>query len=154
MVPRTMSAAAAAVVLVMAMTAAGAAALQSPADEARLKALDAGPKTIDVSQYPREQQQAYKLFQSKCSSCHVIARGINSDMVVPADWERYIKRMMYKPNSGISSDEGRVLFRFLTYDASVRKAELLRKALAALSAADRTAAVERIKSVNPGFVAP
>jgi hypothetical protein len=127
---------------------------QSPADEARLKKLDAGAKTIDVSQYAAEQQRAYKVFQAKCSSCHVIARGINSDMVVPADWERYIKRMMYKPNSGISSDEGRTLYRFLTYDASVRKADLLRTALAALPAADRSVAIERIKAVNPAFVAP
>ena len=135
------------------LTAAASVAQQNPADEARLKKLDAGPKTIDVSQYPAEQQKAYKLFQAKCSSCHVIARGINSDMVVPADWERYIKRMMYKPNSGISSSEAQSLFRFVVYDASARKADLLRKALAALPAADRAAAIERIKTVNASFVA-
>jgi cytochrome c5 len=129
----------------LAFTAAVAIA-QSPADEARLKKLDAGPKTIDVSQYPAEQQRAYKLYQTKCSTCHVIARAINSEMVVPADWERYIKRMMYKPNSGISSDEGRTLYRFVAYDASARKTDLLRKALAALSDADRAAAIERIKA--------
>ncbi len=139
--------------MALALTTAAAIA-QSPADEARLKKLDAGPKTIDVSQYPAEQQRAYKLYQTKCSSCHVIARAINSEMVVPADWERYIKRMMYKPNSGISSDDGRTLYRFVTYDASARKTDLLRKALAALSAADRAAAIERIKAVNPAFVAP
>lgn len=140
--------------IVVVITAAAATAQLSQADEARLKKLDAGPKTIDVSTYPPEQQQAYKLFEAKCSSCHVIARGVNSEMVVPADWERYIKRMMYKPNSGISNDQGRILFRFLTYDASVRKADLLRKALVALPPADRAAAIERIKAVNPGFVAP
>ena len=143
---------ASAIAVVIAVAA--ATAQLSPADEARLKKLDAGPKIIDVSKYPPEQQQAYKLFESKCSSCHVIARGVNSEMVVPVDWERYIKRMMYKPNSGISNDQGRILFRFLTYDASVRKADLLRKALVALPAADRAAAIERIKAVNPGFVAP
>ena len=62
--------------------------------------------------------------------------------------------MMYKPNSGISSTEGQTLFRFLVYDASARKADLLRKALAGLPAGERSAAVERIKTVNPGFVAP
>lgn len=137
----------------LAFTAAVAMA-QSPADEARLKKLDAGTKTIDVAQYPAEQQRAYKMYSTKCSSCHVIARAINSEMVVPVDWERYIKRMMYKPNSGISADDGRVLYRFVTYDASVRKVDLLRKALAALPAADRAAAIERVKAVNPGFVAP
>lgn len=137
----------------LAFTAAVAMA-QTPADEARLKKLDAGPKTIDVAQYPAEQQRAYKMYLTKCSSCHVIARAINSEMVVPVDWERYIKRMMYKPNSGISADDGRILYRFVTYDASARKADLLRKALTALPAADRAAAIERVKAVNPGFVAP
>lgn len=141
-------------ILVAITAGASTAQPQNPADEAHLKKLDAGPKTIDVSQYPAEQQQGYKVFQTKCSSCHVVARGISSEMVVPADWERYVKRMMYKPNSGISSDEGRTLFRFLTYDASVRKADLLRKALVALPAPDRAAAIERIKAVNPAFVAP
>ena len=140
--------------IVFALTVAVSVAQQNPAEDARLKKLDTGPKTIDVSQYPADQQKAYKLFQAKCSSCHVIARGINSETVVPAAWERYIKRMMYKPNSGISSDEGRTLYRFVTYDASARKADLLRKALIALPEADRAAAIERVKAVNPGFVAP
>ena len=138
---------------IVVLTAAASAAQQKdPAEEARLKKLDAGPKTIDVSQYSGEQQKAYKLFEAKCSKCHNIARGINTEMVVPVDWERYIKRMMYKPNSGISSDEGRTLYRFLVYDGSVRKADLLRKALAGLPAADRAAALEKIKAVNPGFI--
>ena len=138
----------------VALTAAASVAQQNPADEARLAKLDAGPKTIDVAQYPAEPQKAYKLFQTKCSTCHVVARGVNTEMVVPADWERYIKRMMYKPNSGISSNEAQTLFRFLVYDASARKADLLRKALAALPAADRSAAIARVKEINPGFVAP
>ena len=129
-------------------------AQQNAADDARLKKLDEGPKTIDVKAYPADQQLAYKLFQSKCVTCHVIARGANTEMVLPPEWERYIKRMMYKPNSGISSTEGRTLFRFLVYDASVRKADAVRKALAALPAADRAAAITRIKEVNPAFVAP
>lgn len=140
--------------LVVALSAVASLAQQNPAEEARLKKLDGGAKTIDVSQYPAEQQQAYRLFQAKCVTCHAIARGINTEMVIPADWERYIKRMMYKPNSGISSSEARTLFRFLVFDASVRKVDLLRKALAGLPAADRAAATARIKEVNPGFAAP
>ena len=151
---RRSSLAAAVGAFVVALTAVTSLAQQNPAEEARLKKLDDGPKTIDVSQYPADQQKAYKLFQAKCVTCHVIARGINTEMVIPADWERYIKRMMYKPNSGISSTEARTLFRFLIYDASVRKVDFVRKALAALPAADRSAAVTRIKEVNPGFVAP
>lgn len=139
---------------VITVTGAGAHAQQGAADEARLKKLDAGPATVDVSRYSADQQKAYKMFQAKCSTCHVIARAVNTEMVIPADWERYIKRMMYKPNSGISSAEGRTLFQFLVYDASVRKSALVQKALAALPGPDRTAAIARIKEINPAFVAP
>ena len=139
---------------VLTLGAAAAPAQSTAADEARLKKLDAGAKTIDVSKYSAEQQKTYKSYEKKCSTCHVIARAINTDMVLPIDWERYIKRMMYKPNAGISAADGRTLYQFVVYDASLRKADLMRKALAALSAADRTAAVERIKVVNPGFVTP
>lgn len=122
-----------------------------PSDEARFKKLDAGPKTIDVSKYPPEQQQAYKLFQSKCSSCHAVARGVSTEMVLPGDWERYVKRMMHKPNSGISNEEGRSLYRFMVYDAAARKADALRKALAALPVEEKAAAVDKVKAINPAF---
>jgi hypothetical protein len=141
-------------VSVIVLSAAIGGAQQNPAEEARLKKLDAGPKTIDVSKYPPEQQQAYKLFQTKCSSCHAVARGISTEMVLPGDWERYIKRMMFKPNSGITNDEGRTLYRFMVYDGSVRKLESLGMALAALPPPDRAAAVEKVKTVNPAFSAP
>jgi hypothetical protein len=146
--------AAEAALIVLLALAGPAVAQPSPAEEARLKKLDAGPKTIDVSKYPPEQQQAYKLFQAKCSTCHAVARGVNTDMVLPAEWERYVRRMMYKPNSGISSDEGRTLYRFMVYDASVRKPDLLRKALVGLPAAERPAALEKIRGVNPAFTEP
>ena len=120
-------------------------------DEERFKKLDAGPKVIDVSKYPPEQRQAYKLFQTKCSSCHAVARGVNTEMVLPADWERYVKRMMHKPNSGITSEEGKTLYRFMVYDAAARKADALRKAVAALPAEEKAAAVEKIKAINPSF---
>lgn len=122
-----------------------------PSDEARFKKLDAGPKAIDVSRYSPEQQRAYKLFQAKCSSCHALARGVNTEMVLPGDWERYVKRMMHKPNSGISNDEGRDLYRFMVYDAAARKADALRKVLAALPAEEKAAAVDKVKAINPAF---
>jgi hypothetical protein len=39
------------------------------------------------------------------------------------EWERYIKRMMYKPNSEAEGDDAKTIYRFLTYDSSVRKAD-------------------------------
>ena len=81
---------------------------------------DKGPSTIDVSSYPAPQQKAYKLFKDKCAKCHTIARPINTTMTRP-EWERYVKRMMHKPNSGISGKQGKEIFDFLAYDQKVRK---------------------------------
>ena len=81
---------------------------------------DKGPSKIDVSSYPPAQQKAYKLFESKCSKCHTIARPINTTMTKD-EWERYVKRMMHKPNSGISDSQGKAIFEFLVYDQATRK---------------------------------
>ncbi len=81
---------------------------------------DKGPATINVSQYPPEQQQGYKLFVNKCSQCHTIARPINTTMT-RMEWEQYVKRMMHKPNSGITNAQGKEIFEFLAYDQQMRK---------------------------------
>jgi hypothetical protein len=119
--------------------------------KARLARLDKGPKTVDVSKYPAEMQAGYALFAKKCVKCHTLARPINSGFVLPGEWERYIKRMVYKPDSRMSDDDGKAIYRFVVYDASVRKADSLRVHLAALPAADRDAAIAKIKALNPAF---
>ncbi len=83
---------------------------------------DKGPDKIDVSAYPPEMQKSYKLFANKCSKCHTIARPINTTMT-RAEWERYVKRMMHKPNSGINEKEGKQIFDFIVYDETERKAK-------------------------------
>ncbi len=81
---------------------------------------DKGPDKIDVSKYPAPMQAGYKLFASKCSKCHTIARPINT-MMKRDEWERYVKRMMHKPNSGISDSQGKEIFDFVIYDQTERK---------------------------------
>ncbi len=81
---------------------------------------DKGPDKIDVSGYPAPMQAAYKLFSTKCSKCHTIARPINT-MMTRDEWERYVKRMMHKPNSGISDSQGKQIFEFLVFDQTNRK---------------------------------
>jgi hypothetical protein len=81
---------------------------------------DKGPDKIDVSGYPAPTQAAYKVFSGKCSKCHTIARPINT-MMTRDEWERYVKRMMHKPNSGISDNQGKEIFEFLIYDQTNRK---------------------------------
>ncbi|MBI3667638.1 MAG: hypothetical protein HY236_15655 [Acidobacteria bacterium] len=82
---------------------------------------DKGPNKIDISAYPPEMQKAYRLFTDKCSKCHTIARPINTTMT-RAEWERYVKRMMHKPNSGIGEKQGKEIFEFVLYDETNRKA--------------------------------
>jgi hypothetical protein len=81
---------------------------------------DKGPDKIDVAGYSAEMQNAYKVFAGKCSKCHTIARPINT-MMSRDEWERYVKRMMHKPNSGISDSQGKGIFEFLVYDQTQRK---------------------------------
>ena len=81
---------------------------------------DKGPDKIDVSAYPAAQQAAYKVFSTKCSKCHTIARPINT-MMKRDEWERYVKRMMHKPNSGISDSQGKQIFEFVVFDETERK---------------------------------
>ena len=81
---------------------------------------DKGPASINVGSYPAEQQKNYKMFADKCSKCHTIARPINTTMTKP-EWERYVKRMMHKPNSGISDSQGKTIYDFLAYDQDTRK---------------------------------
>ena len=81
---------------------------------------DKGPNKIDVTAYPAPQQAAYKVFSTKCSKCHTIARPINT-MMKRDEWERYVKRMMHKPNSGISDSQGKQIFEFLVLDQTERK---------------------------------
>jgi cytochrome c5 len=81
---------------------------------------DKGPDKIDIGAYPAPQQSAYKVFTTKCSKCHTIARPMNT-MMKRDEWERYVKRMMHKPNSGISDAQGKMIFDFLVYDQTERK---------------------------------
>jgi hypothetical protein len=81
---------------------------------------DKGPASINVSSYPADQQKNYKTFVDKCAKCHTIARPINTTMTTP-EWARYVKRMMHKPNSGISDTQGKSIYEFLAYDQENRK---------------------------------
>jgi cytochrome c5 len=121
------------------------------ATKARIAQFDKGPSTIDVSQYPKAIQENYKVFRQKCSVCHTTARPINSDFVLPDEWSRYVKRMMHKPGSLISATDGKKIYAFLVYDASVRKKQMLDAKLAGLSAADKAAAEAKIKEVQDEY---
>jgi hypothetical protein len=88
---------------------------QDPA--AGVDARDSGPSTIDVSGWPPEQKARYPLFQQKCAKCHAIARSVNSKFSA-AEWKRYMKRMVRRPNAGVTDEQAEDIFEFLKYYAS------------------------------------
>ena len=92
-----------------------------PATKARIERFEKGPATVDVSKYPEGIKENYEVFSAKCTQCHKLSRPINSDYATPDEWSRYIKRMMHKPGSGISSAEGKKIYEFLVYDQHARK---------------------------------
>jgi hypothetical protein len=121
------------------------------ATKARVERFEKGPATIDVSKYPQGIQENYEVFSQKCSQCHKLSRPINSDYALPDEWSRYIKRMMYKPGSGISGGDGKKIFEFLVYDSSVRKKAMADDKLAKATPADKTAAEAKTKEIHDKY---
>ena len=121
------------------------------ATKARVERFEKGPATVDVSKYPQGIQENYEVFSQKCSQCHKLSRPINSDYALPDEWSRYIKRMMYKPGSGISSGEGKKIFEFLVYDSSVRKKAMVDEKLAKAAPNDKSAAEAKTKEVHDKY---
>lgn len=81
---------------------------------------DRGPNFINVSAYPLEMQENYKLFEQKCSRCHTLARPINSEFTGEV-WREYVYKMMRKPGSGLTPRSAEPIIQFLIYDSEVRK---------------------------------
>jgi len=86
---------------------------------------DLGPAEVDVTGYPKEQQDRYRTFTKACSQCHTLARAISSPLIGREDWRRFIKRMYGKskvrPAEAIEKEEAVAAIDFLAYDSQVRK---------------------------------
>jgi hypothetical protein len=139
---------------VLALVGAGAARAEEEMDaatKARIERYEKGPATIDVSKYPQGIKDNYEIFSQKCTQCHKLSRPINCDYALPDEWSRYVKRMMRKPGSGISSSEAKSIYEFLVYDSSVRKKAMLDEKLAAAKPEDKAAAVAKIKEVHDKY---
>lgn len=100
---------------------------QDPPLEPRIEAYDKGPARIDVSKYPKEMRDRYKVFVEKCGKCHTPARAINCEFVLEDEWERYVKRMMNKSGTFINPEQGKLIYEFLVYDSKIRKKTLYDK---------------------------
>ena len=138
--------------------AAGATTIARAADDtmdaetkARVERFEKGPATVNVSKYPDTIKENYQVFSEKCSQCHKLSRPINSDYALPDEWSRYIKRMMYKPGSGISAGDSKKIYEFLVYDSSVRKKTMVDDKLSKATAADKKDAEDKIKELHDKY---
>ena len=82
-------------------------------------AAHSGPAKVEVGAFPGEVQEAYGLFAARCSRCHTLARAINTNLSTES-WRLYVKKMMSKPGSGISPDDGKTIYRFLAFYQSIK----------------------------------
>jgi len=121
------------------------------ATKARIEKFEKGATTIDISKYPQGIKENYEIFSQKCTQCHKLSRPINCDYVMPDEWSRYVKRMMRKPGSGISTSEAKSIYEFLVFDSSVRKKAQLDERLAAAKPEEKTAAEAKIKEVHDKY---
>ena len=140
--------------IVLALVGAGSALADDTMDaatKARVEAFEKGPATIDISKYPAALKDNYDLFSQKCTQCLKLSRPINSDYCLPSEWSRYVKRMMRKPGSGISSSEAKAIYEFLAYDSSVRKKAAVDAKLAVATPADKAADEAKIKEVHDKY---
>jgi len=121
------------------------------ATKAKIAEFDKGPSSIDVSKYPAGAKANYSVFKSTCSLCHTLARPINCDFVLPDEWSRYVKRMMFKPSSNITPEKAKKIYQFLVYDSTIRKKEILDQRLAASTPEEKAAALSKIEEVRTVF---
>ena len=86
---------------------------------------DLGTDRIDVSGYPKAQQENYKIFTAVCSRCHTPARPINSPLAARTDWRRYVQRMHVRSkdqsDKTFTQEQAKSIVEFLAYDSNIRK---------------------------------
>jgi hypothetical protein len=102
--------------LAAALVALAGVALAAEPEKAPPDPRDSGPDKIDVSGYPPEQQKRYPIFEKKCAKCHPVARAINSRFNA-SEWKRYMKRMIRRPNAGVTDDQADEIYEFLKFYA-------------------------------------
>jgi mono/diheme cytochrome c family protein len=73
---------------------------------------------IDVSSYPAEVQNDYKVYRSRCSSCHSLGAVTRTLRAAPAQQQFWIDKMHAMPGTDFSDEDAKHILNFLSYDAS------------------------------------
>ena len=83
---------------------------------------DKGPDKVDVSAYPSNIQDDYKVYERQCGKCHKLARSVNTSM--PAVyWANYVGTAIKKPEYGLTLAQADQIYQFLAYDQIARKSK-------------------------------
>lgn len=83
---------------------------------------DLGPASVDVSHYPANQQDNYRLFLQKCSVCHTPARALNFPLVSNEEWLRFVSTMHDNADKTLLTGEDlHRIADFLSFDSEERK---------------------------------
>ena len=81
-----------------------------------------GPDKVDISAYPSNIQENYRVYERQCGKCHTLARSINTSM--PAVyWANYLGTAIKKPEYGITLAEADQIYQFLALDQVLRKSK-------------------------------
>ena len=75
----------------------------------------------EVSGYPEEHQEGYRLFRSRCSTCHTTNRALSAEV---EDWRTKVRKMRRKQGSAISPAEGKRIAAFLNYASQRRRGDV------------------------------
>ena len=76
---------------------------------------------VDVSSYPADIQNDYKVFATKCSECHSLTSSLKLSRSSEG-WTEEVHRMQAMASSHINDREADAIVKFLTYDEAHRKA--------------------------------
>ena len=122
--------------LVLAITVAAAAAGVVAPASAQLRVTGTGrAQRLVREQFSPEMRARYDLFAGRCTRCPAMSRPITAltTGITPvtggtfdeAGIQRYVVRMMRKPNSGIDRDTAREILLFLRYARRMARTETL-----------------------------
>lgn len=76
--------------------------------------------SVDISNYPNEAKEGYKIFSYKCVKCHSAAKPLNAPYTGEA-WKTTVYRMMRKEGSFLTQKEADKVYAFLVQYSSSRK---------------------------------
>jgi len=102
---------------------------------AQLRVTGEGPRQRLVrEQFPQEYRARYDIFAVRCTRCHAMARPIAAltTGITPVSGgrfetdgiQRYVVRMMRKPNSGVDRADAREILLFLRYARGIARGEI------------------------------